>query len=199
MGGMPYRYGRTVMPLKGPFAVIFFVGIGLFLLFFFLNFFFAIFNPEFLFTIGTWFFFIPFFIMMAMVLTLFIGSIVTMAKGGNQGIFAGVSHQDLMALATKQGYQVKPLPAQDPSGAQFILENSQLKILIKSLQGKQPFTSGMVQDLAKGLSQYQAKEAWIIQANPTFVENDQNFARFYNVSLLSVEEALAKLTPVQGS
>jgi hypothetical protein len=67
------------------------------------------------------------------------------------------------------------------------------------LQGKQPFTSGMVQDLAKGLSQYQAKEAWIIQANPTFVENDKNFARFYNVSLLSVEEALAKLTPVQGS
>jgi hypothetical protein len=195
-------YRRNTVPLKGPFAIIFFVGIGLFLGFFFLNFFMAMFNPDFFLTVGTWFFFIPFLIMMVMVFTIFIGSILTMAKGGmavNAGFFSGSSLQNLTAVAVQQGYQVKTLTAQDPSGAQLLLENDQQKYLIKILTTNQPFNSGMVQDLSKGLSQYQAKEAWIIQTPTTFIENDKNFARFYNVSLLSIEEALAKLNPVQGS
>ena len=205
MGSSSFRYGRSV-PLKGPMAVIFGVFMSLFFLFFILNFVFIFFLPDFFFNIGTWFFLIPPILMFVMVITIMIMSIRRMVKGGGptqeSGFWTG-GDKDLSSLASSQGYLVTRLPNLDVSTAQFIFEKNNQKTLIKLLVNKQTFTNGMVQDLAKGLSQYQAREAWIIQSPPTFIENDCSFARFYNVLLLTQEEAIQKLTPIvsppQGS
>lgn len=199
---MRVRFGRQSVPLKGPAAIIFAVGMILFVVFFMLNFIFAIFFPELLFSIGIWFFFIPFGIMVIMVPTLMIYSIVTMVKGGNnplitnQGAF--IPQLNFVGLATKQGYTVQPLSGQDPSTAQYVLVKDSQRILFKSLPPRVPYTNGMVQDLSKGLVTHQATEAWIVQEPPTFIENDQNFARFYNVNLFNQAQAVSRLNQTQG-
>jgi hypothetical protein len=103
-----------------------------------------------------------------------------------------------VGLATKQGYTVQPLSPQDPSTAQYVFVKDSHRILFKSLPPRVPYTNGMVQDLSKGLVTHQATEAWIVQEPPTFIENDQNFARFYNVNLLTQAQALSRLNQTQG-
>ncbi|MEY3691931.1 MAG: hypothetical protein RLZZ388_102, partial [Bacillota bacterium] len=63
----------------------------------------------------------------------------------------------------------------------------------KNLASFDKYENAMVQNLSKGLVTYQAQEAWLIQQPPTFVENDLNFARFYNVKLFKPEEAMQAL------
>jgi len=195
-------YGRTgrgiPVPLKGPAAIIILVCIILFIVFFVLNFVFAIFLPEFLFDIGIWFFFIPFFSMIVIFITSFVSAIVSVAKGQSPGMgmnqssnfFNGPSIAD---MARQLGFQVTMLSNQDPSTAQAVIQTPNNIILVKVLNAGQAYQNGMVQDLSKGLVTYQAKEAWLIQNPPTFVENDLNFARFYNVKLLKPEEAMQAL------
>ncbi len=198
--GFGYRSygGRARVPLKGPAAIIVLICIILFIVFFILNFVFAIFLPEFLFEVGIWFFFVPFFSMMVIFITTLVSAIVSAAKGQTQGMginqtsnfFGGPSIAD---LATQLGFQVTTLPNQDPSTAQAVIKTPNTIILVKILNPGQAFQNGMVQDLSKGLITYQAKEAWLIQTPPTFVENDLNFARFYNVKLYKAEEAMQAL------
>ena len=198
-----FRYGsglryRSNVPLKGPAAIIVLVCIILFIVFFILNFVFAIFLPEFLFDVGIWFFFIPFISMIVIFITTFVSAIISVAKGQTSGMgmnqttnfFAGPSLAD---LATQLGFQVTNLPNQDSSTAQAVIKTPNTIILVKILNPGQAFQNGMVQDLSKGLVAYQAKEAWLIQNPPTFVENDLNFARFYNVKLFKPEEAMQAL------
>lgn len=199
---MRVRFGRQSVPLKGPAAIIFAVGMILFVVFFIANFIMAIFFPELLFSIGIWFFFIPFGIIVIMIPTLIIYSIVTMVKGGvnpmNSNSVPFGPQPNFVGLATKQSYTVQPLSGQDPSTAQYVFVKDNQRILFKSLPARVPYTNGMVQNLSKGLVTHQATEAWIVQEPPTFIENDQNFARFYNVNLLTQAQAVSRLNQTQG-
>ncbi len=207
--GIRFRgYGRSV-PLKGPAAVIIFVCMILFFVFFILNFVFAIFLPDFLINVGIWFFFIPFFAMIGIFITTIVATMANAVKGqdpGMPGMQSGFGAPSIIDMATQLGFQVTRLPHNDPSTAQAVIQSPNTVILVKILNMGQPFQNAMVQDLSKGLVTYQAKEAWLIQTPPTFVENDLNFARFYNVRLYKVEEAVQALqnlkpatpTPAQG-
>jgi hypothetical protein len=201
----PGFYGRRSIPLNRPTAIIMGIGITLFIMFFFANFIFAFVWPDFFFSIGTWFFFIPFIIMLVMVVTIFITSIVTMFKGNTmmgspETMFQQqVGIAQLYTAAQQLGFQVTMLPANDPSEAQAVLKKDQVTILVRVLPRQTAYTNGMVQTLSKGLTTIQAKEAWLIQNPPTFVENDRSFARFYNVSLLTMEEAFTRLNALSPS
>lgn len=196
-----YASGRTVI-LKGPMAFVFIVGIVLFFLSFAFNIFLiaigGIFEPI--------FFFIPFGIILTMVLTMVIASFVTMFRSAknqtvnprsilnqNQSSELFNPHLNLLQLAQKAGLKVTMLPHKDPSTAQGYIENDQLTILVKILSRTDKYDNVMLQNLSKGLVRYQAKEAWLIQQTPTFVESDLNIARFYNVRLLDKAQAFASL------
>jgi hypothetical protein len=195
-----YSSGRSV-PLKGPVAIIFSVGITLFILSFMFNLVYIFVADEF----NSIFFFIPFGIMVIMMITLMIFSFIDAFKSVktqrmNQNLnqtnqSAGVFNRyvSILELAQQAGLKVTFLPNQDPSTAQGLIQNDQLTILVKNLSSGGNYENAMVQNLSKGLVTYQAQEAWLIQQPPTFVENDLNFARFYNVKLLTQEQALASL------
>lgn len=206
--GLGYRgsYGRGV-PLTGPLAVIFSVGMLLFFIFFILNFVLMFVLDDYFETFGMVFFFIPFGIMAILVPTMIIASIVQSIKAMKnpqafaqdamgQGMIGQGQAIHLPSLATQAGYTVNNLPWNDPSTAQFLLESEKRKILVKILPSGQPYRNGIVQDLSKGLGQYLAQEAWVVQTPPTFNENDLNFARFYNVKLISESELPALLPPL---
>ncbi len=146
--------------------------------------------------------------MFVMMITLMIYSIVEMFKNLKtqrlnpnlqsavipdqpQGFFK--TNINLLQMAQQAGLKVTVLPNNDPSKAQGLVANDRTTILIKSLSGFEAYQNGMVQDLSKGLAAYQAHEAWLIQTPATFVENDLNFARFYNVKLMTIEQAIAAL------
>jgi hypothetical protein len=189
------------MPLRGPVAIIFFVGITLFILSFLFNFVYIFvaddFNPI--------LFFIPVAIMVVMMITLMIVSYVeafrtmkTQRMNPNlnqtsQSVGMFNRFVSILELAQQAGLKVMFLPNQDPSTAQGLIQNDQLTILVKNLSSNGNYENAMVQNLSKGLVTYQAQEAWLIQQPPTFVENDLNFARFYNVKLPTQEQALASL------
>ena len=195
-----YSSGRSV-PLKGPVAIIFSVGITLFILSFMFNFVYIFvaddFNPI--------FFFIPFGIMVVMMITLMIFSFIDAFKSiktqrmnpnlnqTNHSAEVFNRYVSILELAQQAGLKVTRLPNQDPSTAQGLIQNDQLTILVKNLSSGGNYENAMVQNLSKGLVTYQAQEAWLIQQPPTFVENDLNFARFYNVKLLTQEQALTSL------
>lgn len=196
-----YSSGRAV-PLKGPTAIIFLVGISLFLLSFIFNFVYIFvaddFNPI--------FFFIPIGIMVVMMITLMIFSFIEAFKAiktqglnpnlnldANQSAGFFQRGTSILQLAQQAGLKVTFLPNQDPSTAQGLIQNDKLVILVKNLTSFDKYENAMVQNLSKGLATYQAQEAWLIQQPATFIENDLNFARFYNVKLLTQEQALANL------
>ena len=205
-----YRYGSSgnQVPLKGPAAIIFTVGILLFILSFAFNFIYIFTTDSF----NIIFFFMPIGIIFVMMITLFIYSIVDMVKningkGTNPNLGGGVipdqpqvqpqgffkTNINLLQMAQQAGLKVTILPNNDSSKAQGLIANDRATILIKSLSGFESYQNGMVQDLSKGLAAYQAHEAWLIQTPATFVENDLNFARFYNVKLMTAEQAIAAL------
>lgn len=195
-----YASGRSV-PLKGPVAIIFSVGIILFIISFVFNFVYIFvaedFNPI--------LFFIPFGIMVVMMTTLMIFFFINAFKTiqaqrmnpnlNNPNQATGMFNRlvSILELAQQAGLKVTFLPNQDPSTAQGLIQNDQLTILVKNLSSGGNYDNAMVQNLAKGLVTYQAQEAWLIQQPPTFIDNDLNFARFYNVKLLTQEQALASL------
>jgi S-formylglutathione hydrolase FrmB len=152
------------------------------------------------------FFFIPFGIMAILVPTMIIASIVQAFKVmKNPQAFANEQMAqesgqtvNVASLAQQAGYQVNHLPSNDPSTAQYLLESDQRKILVKVLPSGQTYRNGIVQDLSKGLGQYLAQEAWVIQTPPTFTDNDLNFARFYNVKLIDEQTVITLLSPVSS-
>jgi hypothetical protein len=194
--GLGYRgsYGRGV-PLKGPIAIIFSIGMLLFFVSFVLNFVLMFAMDDYFETFGMIFFFIPFGIMAILVPTMIIASIVfgnkQMAQGSGQTV-------NVASLAQQAGYQVNHLPSNDPSTAQYLLESDQRKILVKVLPSGQMYRNGIVQDLSKGLGQYLAQEAWVIQNPASFTDNDLNFARFYNVKLIDEQTVITLLSPVSS-
>jgi len=200
-----FYYSRSSVPLKGPIAVIFSVGMMLFILSFAFNFIYIFTTDEF----NPIFFFIPFGIMITLVITMMIVSFFNMFKAiknqmtnpqqpnvTNPNPFAGNLNTDvnIFQMAQEVGLKVTFLPSKDPSTAQGLIQTNKLTILVKTLTRFETYQNGMVQDLSKGLATYQAQEAWLIQQPATFIDNDLNFARFYNVQLLTLEQANAKLT-----
>lgn len=203
--GFGYRgsYGRGV-PLKGPMGMIFAIGMIAFITFFILNFLLLFFYDDYFETFGVVLFFVPFGIMAILVPTMIIASIITSLKAAKdpQTILNSASNgvgampnQDLASIASQAGYKMTTLPWNDPSTAQLILENDKKKILVKILAPNVLYKNEIVQALSKGLSQYLAQEAWVVQTPTSFTENDLNFARFYNVKLLSPEAAQQLLSP----
>lgn len=195
-----YSSGRSV-PLKGPVAIVFSVGISLFVLSFIFNFVYIFVSDDF----NPLFFFIPVVIMVVMMITLMIFSFIDAFKSiktqrmnqnlnqTNQSAGFFKRNVNILQLAQQAGLKVTLLPNQDPSTAQGLIQNDGLTILVKNLSSWGNYENAMVQNLSKGLVTYQAQEAWLIQQPPTFVENDLNFARFYNVKLLTQEQALMSL------
>jgi len=182
-------------PVNGPAAIILSIGIIGFIASFAFNFVYLLTTDEF----NIFFFLLPFGIMMVMIVTLMITSIIgafkgqvsqTMGANVGGGFTQGVN---ILQMAQQAGFKITTLPNQDPSTAQGLIQSDKVTILIKLLPGFQPYQNGMVQDLSKGLAAYQAHEAWLIQNPATFIENDLNFARFYNVKLMNTEQALAAL------
>ena len=191
-----FRGTSGSVPLKGPVAIIFSVGMILFFLSFAFNFFYIFTSDEF----NPVIFFIPIAVMMLTVITTMIFSIIAAFKGQplngmNQNLPMGGlgPSMNLLMMAQQAGFKVTMLPNQDPSTAQGLIQSDKVTVLIKILPGFQPYQNGMVQDLSKGLATYQANEAWLLQNPATFIENDLNFARFYNVKLMTIEQALAAL------
>jgi hypothetical protein len=193
---------RSAVPLKGPIAVIFSVGMMLFILSFAFNFVYIFTTDEF----NPILFFIPFGIMIILVVTMMIFSILQAFKtiksqgiNPNPNVDANQSagffqrNVNILQLAQQAGLKVTFLPNQDPSTAQGFIQNEKLTILVKNLSSSERYENAMVQNLSKGLATYQAQEAWLIQQPPTFIDNDLNFARFYNVKLFTQEQALASL------
>jgi hypothetical protein len=196
-----YSSGRSV-PLRGPVAIVFSVGISLFVLSFIFNFVYIFVSDDF----NPLIFLIPVVIMMVMMITLMIVSFAEASKTiKSQGINPNLNvdanqsagffqrNVNILQLAQQAGLKVTFLPNQDPSTAQGLIQNDKETILVKNLSSSERYENAMVQNLSKGLVTYQAQEAWLIQQPPTFVENDLNFARFYNVKLLTQEQALASL------
>jgi hypothetical protein len=196
-----YSSGRSV-PLRGPVAIVFSVGISLFVLSFIFNFVYIFVSDDF----NPLFFFIPVVIMVVMMITLMIVSFAEAFKtiksqvinpnlnvDANQSAGFFQRNVNILQLAQQAGLKVTFLANQDPSTAQGLIQNEKLTILVKNLSSSERYENAMVQNLSKGLVTYQAQEAWLIQQPPTFVENDLNFARFYNVKLLTQEQALASL------
>lgn len=196
-----YSSGRSV-PLRGPVAIVFSVGFSLFVLSFIFNFVYIFVSDDF----NPLIFLIPVVIMMVMMITLMIVSFAEASKTiKSQGINPNLNvdanqsagffqrNVNILQLAQQAGLKVTFLPNQDPSTAQGLIQNDKETILVKNLSSSERYENAMVQNLSKGLVTYQAQEAWLIQQPPTFVENDLNFARFYNVKLLTQEQALASL------
>jgi hypothetical protein len=196
-----YSSGRSV-PLRGPVAIVFSVGFSLFVLSFIFNFVYIFVSDDF----NPLIFLIPVVIMMVMMITLMIVSFAEASKTiKSQGINPNLNvdanqsagffqrNVNILQLAQQAGLKVTFLPNQDPSTAQGLIQNDKETILVKNLSSSERYENAMVQNLSKGLVTYHAQEAWLIQQPPTFVENDLNFARFYNVKLLTQEQALASL------
>jgi hypothetical protein len=196
-----YSNGRSV-PLKGPVAIIFSVGISLFILSFIFNFVYIFVFDDFI----PLLFFAPFAIMVVMMITLMIFSFRDTFKTiqsqrmnpnlnhhPNQSTGSLNQHVNMLQLAQEAGLNVTVFQNDDPSTAQGLIQNDKLTILVKHLASSQTYVNAMVQNLSKGLATYQAHEAWLIQQPSTFIDNDLNFARFYNVKLLNQEQALASL------
>jgi|694.fasta_scaffold44590_5 hypothetical protein len=191
-------------PLKGPVGMIFAIGMIAFVGFFILNFLLLFFYDDYFDTFGIVLFFVPFGIMVVLVPTMIIASFITAAQAAKdpQAMLNSASNasgsmpnQDLGLLAKQAGYKMTTLPWNDPSTAQLILDNEKKKILVKILAPNVLYKNDIAQDLSKGLGQYLAQEAWVVQTPTSFTENDLNFARFYNVQLLSPEAAQKLLLP----
>jgi hypothetical protein len=200
-----FYYSRSSVPLKGPIAVVFSIGMMLFILSFAFNFVYIFTTDEF----NPIFFFIPFGIIIILIATMMIVSFFNMFKAiknqktnpqqpnvTNPNPLARNLNTDvnIFQMAQEVGLKVTFLPSKDPSTAQGLILTNKLTILVKTLTSFETYQNGMVQDLSKGLATYQAQEAWLIQQPATFIDNDLNFARFYNVQLLTLEQANAKLT-----
>ena len=142
-----------------------------------------------------------FFITFISFIAMFVSNLFISAKQAMENIqpinaFGG-SNKSLSAsfntLATQAGYTVTLLDANHPSGAQYVLDHPTGKLLVKVLNPQERYSNTLVQNLSGSLLPLQAKEGWIVSMIEPFKENDESYARFYNVLLYTMNQAVIVL------
>ena len=165
------------------------VSISSFFITFFSIFFGAIFQTFFIFDFIFPLFFFTFFLFIIMIFS----NAFYMAKHSLSPL-ASMQALGFSTLATQAGYTVTSLPFNHPSSAQYVIDHPTGKLLVRVLGMKEVFSNDMVQKISGSLTTLQAKEGWIVSMQTPFKENDQSFARFYNVLLMTMSEASVILT-----
>jgi hypothetical protein len=96
-------------------------------------------------------------------------------------------------LALQAGYTVTNIAKDHPSGAQYLLDHPTGKVLVKVLTFKESYSVNMVQALSASLISLQAEEGWLVSLQKPFLDDQQSYARFYNVQLYTMNEAVIVL------
>jgi hypothetical protein len=111
----------------------------------------------------------------------------------NLGEFTPRFTSQFTTLALQAGYTVTNIAKDDRSGAQYLLDHSTGKILVKVLSFKEFYSVNIVQTLSASLSSFQAEEGWIVSLQKPFLDDQQSYARFYNIQLYTMNEAIIVL------
>lgn len=174
--------------------IIRFIAISLFLTTFFSIFFSVFFegNGIFFFIMPMFFLTFIFFVIM-IISTAFFSMKTGMQSMGPVKAFDSMFSSRFNTLAVQAGYSVTLLPINHPSKAQYVLDHPTGKLLVKVLSMKEKFSNEVVQTLSGSLLPLQAKEGWVVSLNKPFLDNDQSYARFYNVLLYTMDEAMIVL------
>jgi hypothetical protein len=186
-------------PLRGPLGVVSLILLILFITSFLSIFFLALFAPEAMFDFIPFFFFAPFIFFILFFITTIIASIsmATRSVNGVMGAngFYETALQQLFAL-TKMTLQSIPSP--DKYGPTFITTYNRDQILIKILPERVAYNSEVLHAITAHLHSSNSRLAWVIQQPPTFLESDNNFARFYNIELFDFQQFQTKIGAIQA-
>jgi hypothetical protein len=139
----------------------------------------------------TWFFLLPFFFIGTFVLVMVIFSIRRMFMqtfGGSR-----LQQDSFPRMISQMGYAIKKIQIAPRMAPQYLINLPTGKVLVMTIADIKMFQNSMVQTLSQSLTAQEAKEGWIVTSSGQFNESDQNFARFYNVTLLSQEGFMQKL------
>jgi hypothetical protein len=139
----------------------------------------------------TWFFLLPFFFIGTFVLVMVIFSIRRMFMqtfGGSR-----LQQDSFPRMMSQMGYAIKKIQTAPRISPQYLINLPTGKVLVMIIADIKMFQNNMVQTLSQSLTAQEAKEGWIVTSSGQFNESDQNFARFYNVTLLSQEGFMQKL------
>ena len=139
----------------------------------------------------TWVFLLPFFFIGTFVIVMMIFSIRKMFMQTSQSTL--IQQDTLPRMITQMGYAIKKVKTPPRMPPQYLINLPTGKGLIMTIGDIKMFQNSMVQTLSQSLTAQEAKEGWIVTSSGQFNENDQNFARFYNVTLMTLEGLMQKL------
>ena len=186
-------------PIRVPLGVVSLILFILFIMSFLSIFFLALFAPEAMFDFIPFFFFAPFIFFILFFITTIIASISTSTRSAN-GVksekgFYETALQQLFAL-TKMTLQSIPSP--DKYGPTFLTTYNLDQVLIKILPERVAYNSEVLSAITAHLHSSNSRLAWVIQQPPTFLESDNNFARFYNIELFDLQQFQTKIGAIQA-
>jgi hypothetical protein len=136
-------------------------------------------------------FLLPFFLIGTFVIVMMVISIRKILIQGFQG--SRLQQDTLLRMIGQMGYTFKQVKISPRMPPQYLIDLPTGKVLLMTIQDIKMFQNSMVQTLSQSLTAQEAKEGWIVTSSGQFNESDQNFARFYNVTLLTLEGLMQKL------
>jgi hypothetical protein len=186
-------------PIRGPLGVVSLILFILFMLSFFSIFFLALFAPEAMFDFIPFFFFAPFIFFILFFITTIIATIST-ARRSIQGVagVAGFYETALQQLFAVTNMTLQTIPSPDKYGPTFLTTYNRDQVLIKILPERVAYNSEVLQAITAHLHSSNSRLAWVIQQPPTFLETDNNYARFYNIELFNLQQFQTKIVSIQA-
>ena len=152
---------------------------------FFFNFVMTIVAPFTLFDWGLWIFFLPFiFAVLFMIVT-----IITSFSSIQHGL-----RMNLPRLFEQSGRMLMPLTIKQPLANYFEWQEQEERYVLITLSKKATYDARLLQSLLEPLKQQNYRELWIVQDPARFTDSDRDYARFYNVLLLTMQQLDEKLS-----
>lgn len=186
-------------PVQGTIGIVAILFLVFFIMSFFAIFFITLFASDVMFDILPFIFPLPFVFMVLFFITSVIGTVKgTLQSQKNGGGVTSFYASSLRQLLETIQLPFEAIPSKDKFGPTFITTYDRDKILIKVLPGKVTYGSEVMQAIAQHMNDVMARQAWVIQEPPTFLESDNNFARFYNIELFNLAQFQAKITTIQN-
>jgi hypothetical protein len=160
--------------------------LGLLLASFFFNFVMTIVAPFALFDWGLWIFFLP---------IIFAGFFMVVTVITTVSILGTGRVLTISSLFQQSGRRLIPLTLPSTIGRYFEWLEKEERFILVTLPKKAKYDSRLLQTILEPLKQQSYRELWIVQDPSSFIESDYDYARFYNVVLLTITQLQEKLTP----
>ena len=111
--------------------------------------------------------------------------------------FSSVQHGLRMNLPRRfeqSGRMLMPLSIKQPLANYFEWQEQEERYVLITLSKKATYDARLLQSLLEPLKQQNYRELWIFQDPARFMDSDRDYARFYNVLLLTMPQLDEKLS-----